>query len=121
MNRPIQEIFDDVIRRGVYCPWSLNRYMCHALVAAKDLGAVTESEVEYAKKEIREYLDLLPLYTDTLHGLLTSLCIQRPTTEELGWMKMYVYKHWDKRPQTTEEAEALLDRVRGFLLEDDHD
>lgn len=107
--RSIQEIFDKVIRAGLYDDfhqepelyktveidgeeYAAYPYMCNALASAECAGVITESERMLAQEAIDAYLDP----TDRAY-LINALYVNGLPNEFEDRLK--IYNNWEKRPK----------------------
>ena len=101
--RSVQQVFDSVIRAGLfaeqsYWPFS-STHMCDALYLAKLTNVIAEAEFEQAIAEIRKYMDEILKDVEYKEEKRTLLKIYKLLGKDnTPKARMWVYKNWADRP-----------------------
>jgi hypothetical protein len=100
MARNVQQIFNKVIKSGIYkdtdfegadSEGASSRYMCLALSRAKFVGVITKEDCDKASFAIDSYLR--PASFVTLRGVLSYMDLPCDFSARLA-----IYKDWKNRP-----------------------
>lgn len=91
--KTVQEVFNKVIEGEYYHP-AAARYMCEALMRARELGIITEQEDAIAHQEINKYLrEELKSNANSLKQALIENDLPHDCQDLLD-----IYRNWENRP-----------------------